>query len=197
VVQQAESKKRKAKEDDDDDAYVPPEEMPREKQLRFNFLAGTPESVVKAKAHQAVHYDESRYNAVYTCRACKRMLAYEDKKGAFTLTEYGYISKSDKRHDVRALALDHHPVKWSDKLKKLQKAKASMDELREAYQDESGLRPLCKVCNESHVYEYVAVPDYRSDEDDDDFDPPRTPEHESLNKGSFSGYRDPEWMEKY
>jgi len=197
VVQQAESKKRKAK-DDDDEPYLPPEEMPREKQLRFGFLAGTPENVIKAKAHKAVHYDESRYNAVYTCPACKRMLAYEDKKGEFNLTQYAYISQSDKRHDVRALALDHHPVKWSVKLTNLQKAKASMDDLREAYQDESRLRPLCKVCNESHVYEYVDVPDYRSDDEDDDFNPPRTPKHESaLNKGSFSGYRDPDWLKAY
>lgn len=197
VVQQAEKKKRKAK-DDDDEPYLPPEEMPREKQLRFGFLAATPENVTKAKSHQAVHYDESRYNAVYTCRGCKRMLAYEDKKGEFSLTQYAYISQSDKRHDVRALALDHFPVKWSVKLKALQKAKASWDEQREAYQDESGLRPLCKVCNESHQYEDVDVPDYRSDEDDDDFDPSRTPPHESaLNKGSFSGYRDPDWLKAY
>jgi hypothetical protein len=198
VVQQAESKKRKAKKDDDEDDYLPPELMPREKQLRFNFLKGTPESVTKARAHQAVHYDESRYNAVYTCRACKRIIAYEDKKGEFTLTEFAYISKSSKKHEVRALALDHHPVPWSVKLKKLQKKKADMDDLREAYQDEGGLRPLCKVCNESHAYEEVDVPDYRSDEDDDDFDPPRTPPHESaLNKGSFSGYRDPDWLKAY
>jgi len=197
VVQQSESKKRKAKKDDDYEAYVPPEEMPREKQLRFNFLAGTPESVIKAKAHKAVHFDESRYNAVYTCPACKRMLAYEDKGGQFTLTQYAYVSESAKPHELRALALDHYPVKWSAKMKKLQDKKASFDDLRKAYQDEEGLRPLCKVCNESHAYEYVHVPDYRSDSDDDDFEPPRTPEHESLNKGSFSGYRDPEWMEGY
>jgi hypothetical protein len=196
VVQQSESKKRKAK--DDDEEFLPPHLMEKEKQLRFNFLAGTPENVTKAKGHKAVHFEESRYNGVYTCRACKRMLAYEDKKGEFTLTPYAYISKSEKRHDVRALALDHFPEQWSVKLKKLVRKKASAEEMRNAYQDESGLRPLCKVCNESHAYEYVAVPDYRSDEDDEDFEPPRTPPHESaLNKGSFSGYRDPEWLEKY
>jgi hypothetical protein len=126
------------------------------------------------------------------------MIAYRDKKGAFKLTEYGYLSKSKKKHELRALALDHHPVPWADQLKGFKKKKTPYDDRRKAYQDEDGLRALCKKCNESHEWEGVDISDYDSDSSDDGFNPERTPPHEAVyNSGQFSGYRDPDWLEDF
>lgn len=193
VVQQSKrgrggSSKKKKESDDEEDAYVPPWEMPREKQLRFSFLVGTEESVIKKTAHKVSKFNKSKYKSVYTCRGCKRMIAYVDKKGGFNLTQYGYLSKSNKEHELRAVALDHHPDPWAKRLKQFEKDGTPYDDQRRDYQDEGRLRALCKVCNESHAYEGVDVVDYDSDEDD--FEEPKTPPHESqYNSGQFSGYR--------
>jgi hypothetical protein len=187
---------RKKKGSDDEEAYVPPWEMPRKKQLRFSFKVGTDQNVIKKSGHKVVHYDKSRYRSVYTCRACRRMIAFVDKKGRFKLTQYGYLSKSKKKHEIRALALDHHPEPWSDRLKRFKREKTPYDDQRSNYQDESGLRALCKVCNESHAYEGVDVEDY--DSSDDDFEEPKTPPHESqYNSGSFSGYYAPSYLKSF
>jgi hypothetical protein len=186
------------KKDDDDEDYVDPSEQPKEKQERFNFLTATPENVTRTTAHNVVHFDQTRFNAVYTCPTCKRMLAYEDTGGTFHLTEFGYLSKSGKQHTLRALTLDHHPVTWADRLAQHDKQGSTKAEKREDYQDESRLRALCKVCNESHKYENKNVKDYDSDSSDDDFNPERTPKHETqYNSGSWSGYRDPTWLSGY
>jgi hypothetical protein len=185
-------------ESDSDGTYVDPSEMPKEKQERYNFLTATPENVTRATAHNVVHFDQSRYNAVYTCPACKRMLAYEDKAGTFHLTQYGYLSKGGNEHEQRALTLDHYPVPWAKRLEKHEKQGSTTTEKRKDYQDENRLRALCKMCNESHKYEYSKVPDYDSDSSDDDFKPDRTPKHETqYNSGSWSGYRDPNWLSGY
>ncbi|MFN3259383.1 MAG: DUF4157 domain-containing protein [Pikeienuella sp.] len=174
----------------DDEEYVPPHLRKKKKQLRFSFRAQTPENVIRATAHKMAHPDLSRFTEVFTCRKCHRVLAYCDLAGKFYLTNYTYISKENKnKHKQRSLALDHYPP-WAPRLKKLTKAKASAEEMREDYQDETRLRAICKVCNESHEYEEdEELSDYDSDEDD--FDPPRTPKHESPhNPGSFTGYYD-------
>jgi len=89
-------------------------------------------------------------------------------------------------------AIDHFPP-WAGRLAALEKSSASRDEMREDYQDENRLRALCRVCNGSHRYEKKVVPDYDSDEDD--FNPQRTPKHETnYNSGQFSGYRDATWL---
>lgn len=184
------------KDSDDEDIYVPPWEVPKKKQLRFSFRVGTEESVIKKSGHKVKHHDKSRYRSVYTCRACRRMIAYVDKKGRFHLTQYGFLSKSKKKHEIRALALDHHPEPWSDRLKRFKREKTPYDDQRSNYQDESGLRALCKVCNESHGYEGVDVDDY--DSSDDDFDEPKTPPHESqYNSGQFSGYYAPSYLKSF
>jgi hypothetical protein len=188
----------KRKQDDDDDDYVDPSEVPKEKQLRFNFLKPTAENVIRSTAHNVVHFDAARFNAVYTCPTCRRMLAYEDTGGVFHLTQYGYISKSSKVHKQRALELDHHPEPWAERLDDHKKKGSTNDEMREDYQDETRLRALCRVCNGSHKYENKDVDDYDSDSSDDDFDPKRTPKHETqYNSGSFSGYREPTWLSGY
>jgi len=188
----------KKKKNDDEDEYIDPSEQPTKKQERFNFLGATPENVTRATAHDVVHFDQTRFNAVYTCPNCKRMLAYEDTGGTFHLTEYGYLSKNGNEHEQRALALDHYPDPWAKRLEKHNKKGSTKAEKRKDYQDESRLRALCKVCNESHDYEYDDVPDYDSDSSDDNFKPDRTPKHETqYNTGSWSGYRDPTWLGGY
>jgi hypothetical protein len=182
----------------DNDDYVPPWEQPKKKQLRFNFRAATPENIIRGTAHSVVHFDTSRFNAVFTCRNCGIWLGYEDKGGAFHLTDYVFISKSKKKHTQRALSIDHYPDPWADRLKKHKQKGSTDDVMRKDYQDESRLRALCKRCNESHEFEYDDVDDYSSDSSDDDFGPDRTPKHETqYNSGSWSGYRDPTWLSGY
>lgn len=189
---------KKKKYEDDDDEYVDPSEVPREKQERFNFLSATAENVTRATAHSVVHFDETRFNAVFTCPTCKRWLAYEDKAGKFHLTDYGYLSKGGNEHTQRALTLDHYPVPWAKRLEQHDKSGSTKAQKREDYQDETRLRALCKTCNESHKYEYSKVKDYGSDSDDDNFRPDRTPKHETqYNTGSWSGYRDSTFMTGY
>jgi hypothetical protein len=180
--------------EDDEDAYLPPWEQPKKKQVRFNFHKQTPENVIRATAHSAVHFDTSKYNAVYTCRNCQFWLAYEDKSGVFHLTKYVYLSKTGNVHNnERALQLDHYPVPWASRLVQHKKEKWTWDKQREDYQDESRLRAICGNCNESHQFEDVDIPNYDSDEDD--FDPRRTPKHEvQYNTGGWSGWRDPQWL---
>lgn len=181
-----------------DGDWIPPWEQKKKKQLRFGFREATPENVIRATAHRAVHFDQTRYNAVFTCRNCKIMLAYEDKSGDFHLTDYVFISKSKKKHTQRALSIDHHPDPWAERLAVHKKKKSTDDVMRKDYQDESKLRALCKVCNESHALEGVDLDDYDSDSSDDGFDPERTPKHETqYNSGSWSGYREPTWLSKY
>lgn len=170
---------------DDDSEYLTPQ--PAQKQERYNFLTATPESVIKSTAHSVVHFDDGRYQAVWTCRNCKRMLAYEDLHGEFHLTQHGYISKKGNKKKQRALELDHDPP-WAQRLDKLNKSGASTDEKRRDYQDESRLRALCTECNGSHRLEGKNVKDY--DSSDDDYDPPKTPPHHTqYNSGQWSGYR--------
>jgi len=122
------------------------------------------------------------------------MLAYEDKAGKFKLTKYGYLSKGGNEHlDERALELDHYPP-WNKRLKKHEKDGTSVADRRADYQDESKLRALCTKCNGNHKLERTAnIPDY--DSDAEDFDPKRTPKHETqYNTGAWSGYRDPVWL---
>jgi len=176
-----------------DGDYVDPSEIPKTKQERYNFLTATPENVIRATAHSTVHFDKTKYNAVFTCRNCGMMLAFEDTWGSFTLTKYVYMSKSGKLHSgERALELDHHPT-WNKRLKKHKKDGTSRDERREDYQDESKLRAICTNCNASHELEGWDIPDYDSSEED--YDPERTPKHETqYNTGLWSGYRDPKWL---
>jgi len=181
-----------------DGEWIPPWEKPKKKQYRPNFLTNTPENVTRRTGHSVVHFDQTRFNAVYTCPTCKRWLAYEDKGGVFHLTEYGYLSESGNVHRQRSLTLDHHPDPWAKRLKKHKKDRSTDDVMRQDYQDESKLRALCKVCNESHEYENEDVEDYSSDSEDDNFGPDRTPKHETqYNTGSWSGYRDPGWLSGY
>jgi hypothetical protein len=188
----------KKKKNDDEEAYVPYWEKPKKKQRRFNFRTKTPQSVIKKTAHRVVHFDVNRYRAVYTCPACKRVLALIDLNGVFHLTEYGYESKSGKTHRLRSLQLDHYPELWKDRLVRFKKDGTPWDDQRREYQDEDGLRALCKVCNESHQYETQDVNDYDSDSEDDKFEPRRTPSPERThNTGSFSGYRDQTWLSNY
>jgi hypothetical protein len=171
---------------DSDDDYTEPERG--KKQERFNFLGKTPENVIRQTAHQVVHYDATRFQAVWTCPTCQRMLAYVDMANTFQLTQYGYLSSNNNQKSQRALELDHYPP-WADRLAALDKQGASKAEKRSDYQDESRLRALCRTCNGSHSHEYTnKLPDYDSDEED--FDPRRTPKHETqYNSGQFSGYR--------
>jgi hypothetical protein len=162
-------------------------EEEKKKQLRFNFLAGTPQTVIENTAHQVAHFDTGRFTAVWTCPNCQRMLAYTDLAGTFHLSEYGYMSVNENEHRQRALELDHHPP-WAPRLASLERRGASRAEMREDYQDEGRLRALCRVCNGKHNLEGKQVKNY--DSDDDDFNPQRTPKHETqYNTGQFSGYR--------
>lgn len=176
----------------DDGDYVDPSEKKKDKQQRYSFLGATPENVIKGTAHQVKHFDQKRFDAVWTCPTCGRMLAYEEN-GVFNLSDYGYLSQNNNEHWQRALELDHTPA-WAPRLAKLEKQGASNAEKRTDYQDESRLRALCRVCNGSHAYEKKKnIPDY--DSSDDDFDPPQTPKHETqYNSGQWSGYRDSTWM---
>jgi len=180
--------------EDSGDDYIDDSEKPRKKQLRFNFLTSTPKNVVKSTAHQVKHFDTSRYQAVWTCPGCHRMLAYK-QNGKYYEVQYGYDSKSGNYHEQRALEIDHFPP-WAGRLKSLEKSGANRDEMRDDYQDESRLRALCRVCNGSHQFEGEVIDDYDSSEDD--FNPQRTPKHETqYNSGQFSGYREPTWLSKY
>ncbi|MFT4114136.1 hypothetical protein [Silvibacterium sp.] len=170
----------------DDDEWMPPQ--PKGKQERFSFLKATPRNVIESTAHVVKHFDAARFKAVWTCPRCKRMLAFLDISNNFHLSKYGYLSKSGKVHSLRSVTMDHHPTTWAEHLDGLNNSGATKDEKRAVYQDESGLRALCKICNESHEHEGVDIEEY--DSSDDDFDPPQTPQHEvQYNSGQFSGYR--------
>ena len=192
VVQRMWDESMDESEEDSGDDYFEPEKK-GDKQQRFGFLTKTPRNVTKSTGHQVKHFDQNRFDNVWTCRICHRMLAYEEN-GVFKLSQYGYLSKKKKKfHQQRSLELDHYPP-WAPRLSSLEKQGATFDEMRTDYQDESRLRALCRVCNGSHKYEKKkTLPDY--DSSDDDFDPPQTPKHETqYNSGQFSGYYDSNWL---
>jgi hypothetical protein len=181
-----ESDTESSEEDGEDEDYTEPKKG--KKQPRYNFRAGSQKRVIKATAHRAKHIDATRFQAVWTCPNCKRQLAYKDLAGTFHLTQYGYLSQGGNHHSLAALAHDHHPETWADRLLRHQKQGDTNDVIRQSYQDETNLRALCKKCNESHEHENEDLSDYDSSEDD--FDPPTTPPHETTyNSGQFSGYR--------
>jgi hypothetical protein len=178
-------RKRKDPESDDEDNsgdYVPPQ---AKKQKRFHIPANTTEQVIRQTAHKRENVN-SNFKEVYTCPACSRPLA-STKKGSnkLELTRFAFTSKSGKKHEQRALTLDHYPP-WSTRERDLKSKDATDDEIKEDHNDPDRLRALCKVCNESHKYEKKKKVDYKSDTDDEGY---YTPDDEPENKGFYKDFR--------
>ncbi len=174
----AQPMKRKREEEDE---YFPPGHF---KQPRYSVSSAVTEEVVRKTAHKRKHVNKN-YKNVFTCPACRRPLAYETKKGKLVWTRFAYTSKSNKKHDQRALELDHYPT-WSSRLRKLKKRGASEQEIRSDHNDPSRLRALCRVCNGSHRYESKTIPDYDSDTDEEGYS---TDDDEPDNLGNYKPFR--------
>lgn len=146
------------------------------------------ERVIRNTAHQkGSNVNPLLYQNVWTCPVCRRPLAYDDIGGNFHMTKYSYISKENRHHKTQvATEPDHHPP-WRIRVAKLEKRKATRDEIREDYLDESQLRALCRICNGSHRYEGKKIKDYDSDDSTGD---PGTPDDEPENKGRWSFFHD-------
>lgn len=84
--------------------------------------------------------------------------------------------------------MDHYPP-WADRYHQHVKNKSDSEEMKKDYQDESKLRALCKVCNESHLLEKQDLPDDYDSDDDGRYDP-GTPTNEPENKGRWSDFWD-------
>lgn len=172
--------KKKNKKDDDEDY------QPYKKQRRFGFEKDKPITIIKGTAHKRKHYTRKKYDAVYTCPACRRPLA-SIKKGAkkLDLSKFAYTSKNKNLKSQRALTLDHYPP-WAGRLSKLESRGASDQEMKDDYNDEDRLRALCKKCNESHKYEGTKKIDYESDDEEEGY---MTDSEEPENEGFYSSFR--------
>lgn len=170
------NKKRKRNDDDSDDDYKPPNEQ---RKYRRTFNGKVRMQVIKRTALR-------NKNGHYVCPGCGMPLA--TKKGKEIKTYY--ISKSNKRHNIKSAQMDHYPP-WSKRLEKHRKKKSSEAEINRDHDDPTKLRALCLRCNGSHKFEntedlpedgysddeYYSDDDSRDDEiwknyrDNDDDDP--------------------------
>lgn len=131
-------KKRKRSDDDSDDDYIPSNER---RKYRRTFNGRVRMQVIKRTALR-------NKNHHYVCPGCGRPLATKDGKEIKTY----YISKSNKRHDIKSAQMDHYPP-WHKRLEKHTKKKSSEEEIRRDHDDPNGLRALCLRCNGSHKFE--------------------------------------------
>ncbi|MDE1206970.1 GH-E family nuclease [Tenacibaculum larymnensis] len=174
---------KKNEDDDSGDDYQPPW---AKKQKRFAFKADKPTKLIKKTAHKRKHYDKEKYDAVYTCPACRRPLGYINKGSQkMNLTKFSYTSKNNNLKSQRALTLDHFPP-WAGRLSKLESRNATDQEMKDDYNDEDRLRALCKKCNESHKYESTKYIDYESDDDEEGY---MTDSEEPENSGIHTPFR--------
>lgn len=176
AIIQLNDKKRKRNSDDDDDEYQPPNKRRKHRQTFNNKLRM---EVIRRTALR-------NKNGHYVCPGCGMPLA--TKKGKEIKTYY--ISKSNKRHNIKSAQMDHYPP-WSKRLERHRKKKSSDEEIRKDHDDPKKLRALCLRCNGSHKFEnkenlpedgysddeYYSDDDSRDDEiwknyrDNDDNDP--------------------------
>jgi hypothetical protein len=176
AIIQLNDKKRKRNSDDDDDEYQPPNKRRKHRQT---FNSRLRMEVIRRTALR-------NKNGHYVCPGCGMPLA--TKKGKEIKTYY--ISKSNKRHNIKSAQMDHYPP-WSKRLERHRKKKSSDEEIRKDHDDPKKLRALCLRCNGSHKFEntedlpehgysddeYYSDDDSRDDEiwknyrDNDDNDP--------------------------
>lgn len=177
AIIQFNDKKRKRTDDDSDDEYLPPSKKRKHRQT-FNDKLRM--EVIRRTALR-------NKNRHYVCPGCGMPLATKNGKEIKTY----YISKSNKRHNIKSAQMDHYPP-WRKRLEKHRKKKSSDEEIRKDHDDPKGLRALCLRCNGSHKFEntknlpedgysddeYYSDDDSRDDEiwknyrdDDDDNDP--------------------------
>ncbi|WP_294670068.1 GH-E family nuclease [uncultured Fluviicola sp.] len=176
IIQLNDKKRKRDESDDDDDEYKPPNEL---RKYRRTFNSRLRIDVIKRTALR-------NKNGHYVCPGCGMPLATNKGKEIETY----YISKSNKRHDIKSAQMDHYPP-WSKRLEKHRKKKSSEAEINRDHDDPTKLRALCLRCNGSHKFEktedlpedgysddeYYSDDDSRDDEiwknyrDNDDDDP--------------------------
>lgn len=124
--------------DDSDDEYQPPSKRRKHRQTFNNKLRM---EVIRRTALR-------NKNRHYVCPGCGMPLATKNGKEIKTY----YISRSNKRHNIKSAQMDHYPP-WSKRLEKHRKKKSSDEEIRRDHDDPKGLRALCLRCNGSHKFE--------------------------------------------
>jgi hypothetical protein len=163
-------RKRSEMSGDDNDEYLPPNKRRKHRQTFSNKLRM---QVIKKTALR-------NKNRHYVCPGCGMPLA---TKGGREIKTY-YISKSNKKHNIKSAQMDHFPP-WHKRLEKHIKKKSSDEEIRKDHDDPNKLRALCLRCNGNHKFEDTEDLPEDGYSDDEYYS-----DDESRDDSIWKGYRD-------